>query len=128
MPVNSNLHTPFPRSDLEKRVPLSYQFASIDGKIYPFGFHTILRSGDKAKGEQESGGKDLRHKNSLFGQLFDIKGNKLTVEGGSDYIFNDIDFSSLIKGRDQNLYMVSRSSKLVAMLVLKPVKTRSEHS
>jgi secreted PhoX family phosphatase len=81
---------PVPQSDLEKRVALSSQFVSIDGKIVPFGFHTILRSGDTAG-------------SGVFGQLYDTYGNELVAEDGSKYISNSNDFASLLVGANENL-------------------------
>jgi len=130
--------TPFPGTDLEKRVPLSSQYASVDGKIVPFGFHTILRSGDEPYAEEWESDKDRWHKDrhhkdrwdqdNVFGQLINIRGNNLIAEDGSYYISNDNDFSSLLKGRDKNLYMVSHfESRPGAMYLTQLKQTEDGH-
>lgn len=101
---------PFPSSDLEKHVVLSSQYASVDGKVTPIGFHEIFRSGDK--------GILTRH-SKVFGQLIDQNGNDLIAQDGSPYISNDNDFSALVIGKnDGRLYMVSHFESRPAVMYL----------
>jgi len=89
---------PVPRTDAEKRAILSSPQAIVDGVTVEFGYNTILRSGQT--GIQDPNGFH-------FGQLHDIYGRPLLAEDGSAYIANDNDFSSLLRGTDSKLYMVS---------------------
>jgi len=89
---------PVPRTDAEKRAVLSSDFVEVDGVRVPFGYNTILRSGDH--GSLDASG-------FAFGQLTRIDGSPLLAEDGSAYISNDNDFSSLLRGEDGILYMVS---------------------
>ncbi len=84
-----------PATDAEKRAVQVADTAIIDGTAYDLAFHTILRSG-----QQPAGG-------GTFGQLYDIDGNPLTAADNSLWISNSNDFSSLLIGADNNLYMVS---------------------
>jgi uncharacterized protein len=84
-----------PATDAEKMTILASSSVIIKGKTYPMGYNTILRSGDTVGG-------------GTFGQLFDKNGNPLKATDGSNWISNDNDFSSLLKGKtDGKLYMVS---------------------
>jgi secreted PhoX family phosphatase len=100
---------PFPSTDLEKRVVLTSQYASVDGEIVPLQFNTILRSGDK--------GIMTRH-SEVFGVLVDENGDALIAEDGSDYISNSNDFSALVEGADGKLYMVSHFEDRPAAMYL----------
>ena len=101
---------PFPASDLEKRVILTSEIASVDGKITPIAFHTIFRSGDKGILTRQSG---------IFGQLMEENGDPLLAADGSLYISNDNDFSALVTGtKDGGLYMVSHFESRPAAIYL----------
>lgn len=89
---------PVPRTDAEKRAILTSPQAVVDGVTVELGYNTILRSGQT--GAQDPNG-------FRFGQLHDIQGRPLLAEDGSAYISNDNDFSSLLRGTDGKLYMVS---------------------
>jgi uncharacterized protein len=89
---------PVPRTDAEKRAILTSPQAVVDGVSIDLGYHTVLRSGQT--GTLDADGY-------RFGQLHDIKGQPLLAEDGSPYISNDNDFSSLLRGADGKLYMVS---------------------
>ncbi|NLZ16450.1 MAG: DUF839 domain-containing protein [Desulfobulbaceae bacterium] len=84
---------PFPSTDEQKRQILASPEITVDGKTTAIGFHTILRSGDKA-GE------------GVFGLLLDAKGNPVKNNDGSEHLSNDNDFSSLLTV-DNKLFMVS---------------------
>ncbi|MGD9215850.1 MAG: DUF839 domain-containing protein [Desulfobacteraceae bacterium] len=110
---------PFPSTDLEKRVILTSQYAKVDGKVIPINHHTILRSGDQGGMDHHKGWKGKR--SGVFGQLFDVNGDKLIADDGSPYISNDNDFSALVTGQqDGKLYMVSHfESRPAAMYLTK---------
>lgn len=113
---------PVPTADAEKRLVQATRAIKIDGVRTPTRFRTILRSGQVVG-------------NSVpFGQIFDHSGAPLLAEDGSPFISNDNDFSSLLKGADGKLYMVSHfESRPGAMYltelqqaqngVLKPLRT-----
>ncbi len=83
----------FPVSDADKRKIFASEEVTIDGKAYPIGFQTILRSGDTI-GEE------------TFGLLVDQNGQPVTSKDGSVHISVDNDFSSLLLVGDK-LFMVS---------------------
>jgi hypothetical protein len=85
---------PVPTTDAAKRQIQASPSAVVDGRKVDIGFHTILRSGDKAGA-------------GVYGQLYDKDGNKLLAADGSEYTSNGIDFSSLLRGRHGQLFMVS---------------------
>jgi hypothetical protein len=89
---------PVPLTDQEKRQIIASDRAVVDGQPVAIGYHTILRSGDLRGRRPDIG---------VFGQLFDINGQKLMAEDGSDVISSDNDFSSLLIGDNGRLYMVS---------------------
>ena len=92
-PVPSFKAVHFPVTDADKRAVLASEEVTIDGKTHKIGYHTILRSGDKAG-------------DGIFGLLFDQNGNPVTNKDGSQHISVDNDFSSLLPVGD-NFYMVS---------------------
>jgi secreted PhoX family phosphatase len=100
---------PFPSTDLEKRVILTSQYASVDGEIVDIGYRTIFRSGDKGILDRHS---------DVFGQLVDEFGDDLLADDGSKYISNDNDFSALVNGADDRLYMVSHFESRPAAMYL----------
>ncbi|MCG6863085.1 MAG: DUF839 domain-containing protein [Chromatiaceae bacterium] len=89
---------PVPLTDQEKRQIIASDRAVVDGQPVAIDYHTILRSGDLRGRRPDIG---------VFGQLFDINGQKLMAEDGSDVISSDNDFSSLLIGDNGRLYMVS---------------------
>ena len=108
-----------PTTDTEKRSILAAKSARIDGKKYRLDYNTIMRSGDEPAGSALP-----------FGTLVDQSGTDI------GRVSNDNDFSSLIVGGDNGLYMVSHfESRPAAMYLtellqdsetgqLSPVKTR----
>lgn len=82
-----------PQTDEEKRSILATDGVTINGKHYPLGYHTILRSGDKRKQQ-------------TFGLLIDANGKPITNMDGSTKISNSNDFASLLSVED-SLFMVS---------------------
>jgi secreted PhoX family phosphatase len=104
-----------PTSDLDKRSVLTSSFAIVDGEKVDVNYNTIMRSGDVP-------GRSY----APFGQLFDIEGEPVIAEDGTERVSNDNDFSSLIVGRekqngkDKDLYMVSHfESRPAAMYLTK---------
>jgi len=83
-----------PVTDAEKRAVNATPSADINGKVYPLGFHTIMRSGDKVG-------------TGVFGQLYDINGNIIINKDGSPFISNANDHSSLLPVYGK-LFMVSQ--------------------
>ncbi len=83
----------FPVSDEDKRKILASEEVIIDGKTYPIGFQTILRSGETIG-------------NETFGLLVDQNGQPVKSQDGSVHISVDNDFSSLLPVGDK-LFMVS---------------------
>ncbi len=83
-----------PQSDEEKRAVVATNSVEISGKKHEIAFNTILRSGDRVG-------------DGVFGQVFDINGNPIKSEDGSEWISNSNDFASLLTGKDDKLYMVS---------------------
>lgn len=92
------LEAPVPRTDAEKRAVLTSEYAVLDGVRIPMPYRTILRSGETETNDPAGG---------IFGQLIDINGNPLLAEDGSSYISSDNDFSSLLPGEQDIVYMVS---------------------
>ena len=118
-------NAPVPTNDLDKRSILTSQFAIADGKKLEVNYNTIMRSGDAP------------NRRSLpFGTLIDIHGDPIIDAYGNVRVSNDNDFSSLIQGRGDQLYMVSHfESRPAAMYLtqlrqnprtgeLKPLRTR----
>lgn len=96
---------PVPTTDAEKRSVLASSTATVNGKDYPIGFHTILRSGESYSTPVRSATSATEL--SVFGLLYDKFGDPLYDADGSPVISNDNDFSSLLIGDDGKLYMVS---------------------
>ncbi|PVV14093.1 MAG: hypothetical protein B6D77_03620 [gamma proteobacterium symbiont of Ctena orbiculata] len=119
------VNAPIPTTDLEKRSVLTSQFAIIDGEKVDVEYNTLLRSGDEPKGSW-----------APFGQLHDIEGQPIIAEDGSVRVSNDNDFTSIVRGKNGRLFMVSHfESRPAAMYLtklrqnkktgeLKAVKTR----
>lgn len=89
---------PFPQTDAQKRAILTSDAAIVDGQHVDLGYNVILRSGETGSADPQG---------VRFGQLYDINGQPLRAEDGSEYISNDNDFASLLTGEDGALYMVS---------------------
>ncbi len=83
-----------PETEAEKRAVQVSGSAAVDGKSYDIGFHTILRSGQRAG-------------DGIFGLLYDQAGEIIHLADASPWISNSNDFSSLLTGTDGKLYMVS---------------------
>ncbi|MGY6274074.1 PhoX family protein [Methylomonas sp. MgM2] len=92
---------PVPVSDTEKREVVASPQAVVDGKPVAIDYHVMLRTGDKPS--KAHSGKNA----GIYGQLIDAEGNPVLAEDGSPRISNSTDFSSLLKGRNNRLYMVS---------------------
>lgn len=87
---------PIPVSDLDKRSILTSQFIQGGDVRVDFKYNTIMRSGDNPAGSM-----------APFGTIFDIEGKAVTTADGAVKVSNDNDFSSLIVGEDNKVYMVS---------------------
>jgi len=104
-----------PETETEKRSILVSDKATINGKEYSIGYHTILRSGDKPSSDSE-----------VFGQLYDMNGNKvLNPTDNSEYVSSDNDFSSLLTGMDGNMYMISHFESVPAGMYLTKLNQNS---
>jgi Tol biopolymer transport system component/secreted PhoX family phosphatase len=108
---------PVPTSDLEKRTIMTSQYVTVDDQVVEVGFRTIFRSGDK--------GLMTRHSHA-FGKLIDQNGNALTGEDGSPYISNANDFSSLIIGDHNRLYMLSHFESLPAAIYITQLRQQRD--
>ncbi len=84
---------PVPTTDAEKRSILASDKVTINGQEYDIGYNTIIRSGDEV-----GGGK--------YGLVYDVNGNPVTYEDGSELISNSNDFASLLPFEDK-LFMIS---------------------
>lgn len=104
-------NAPTATSDLDKRSILTSQFALFDGEKVAVNYNTILRSGTYLHGSRFP-----------FGTLIDIEGNEVIDQDGSTRVSNDNDFSSLIKGDDGKLYMVSHFETRPAAMYLTKLK------
>ncbi len=82
-----------PTTDKEKREVRATAEVTVDGKKYPIGFTTLVRSGDKIG-------------SGTFGQVLDQAGKPILGADGAPMISNDIDFSSLLT-RGGKTYVVS---------------------
>jgi secreted PhoX family phosphatase len=96
-----------PTNDLDKRSVLTSNFAVVDGKKVDVNYNTLLRSGEKPRGSW-----------APFGQLHDIEGKKIYSEDGSVRISNDNDFSSIVRGKRGQLFMVSHFESRPAAMYL----------
>ncbi|MCK5831047.1 MAG: DUF839 domain-containing protein [Methylococcales bacterium] len=105
---------PVPISDLDKRSILTSQFVQVDGVKADFKFNSIMRSGDNPKGSL-----------APFGTIFDIEGKKIVAEDGSVRVSNNNDFSSLIIGEDNKVYMVSHFETRPAAVYLTEIDQNS---
>jgi secreted PhoX family phosphatase len=106
-------NAPVPTNDLDKRSILTSQFAIVDGKRVDVDYNVILRSGDQPN-------KSI----FPFGTLIDIEGKEVIREDGSIRVSNDNDFSSLLKGEDGHLYMVSHFESRPAAMYLTKIKQK----
>lgn len=84
----------FPASDADKRAVKASPSVVVDGKSYNIGFNTILRSGD-TRGT------------GVYGQLYDMNGNRLTHGDGSYDISDSQDHSTLLDVHGK-VFMVSQ--------------------
>lgn len=85
-----------PETEDEKKAVLASESVTINGETYPIGFHTIIRSGDKPSPDSDP-----------FGLIFDKNGKPVLNKDGSNYLSDNSDFASLLKGKDGKIYMVS---------------------
>lgn len=104
-------NAPIPTNDLDKRSVLTSQFGILDGEKFDIDYHTIMRSGDKPSWWSLP-----------FGTLIDSEGQVIRGEDGSVLQSNDNDFSSLIKGKHGELYMVSHFESRPAAMYLTELK------
>ena len=93
-----------PLSDKDKRAVRATSEISIDGKTYPIGFNTILRSGDKV-GE------------GVYGQVLDKYNRPIANEDGTPFISNSNDFASLHQV-GKKLFMISHFESRPAAMYL----------
>jgi secreted PhoX family phosphatase len=82
-----------PETDAEKSSIVVSKSIKIHDETYKIGFHTILRSGDKAG-------------DGIFGQILDFEANPILSEDGSVKISNNNDFASLLP-IGKKIFMVS---------------------
>ncbi|MCK5355060.1 MAG: hypothetical protein KAJ63_08070, partial [Methyloprofundus sp.] len=106
---------PVPTNDLEKRSILTSQFVQMNGVKADFNFNVIMRSGDNPEGSV-----------APFGTIVDIEGQKIVAEDGSVRVSNKNDFSSLVAGKDQNIYMVSHFETRPAAVYLTEIEQNPE--
>ena len=96
-----------PTNDLDKRSVLTSQFAVVDGKKVEIKYNTLLRSGDEPNGSL-----------APFGKIFNIEGEPVKFEDGSEFISNSNDYSSIIEGKRGGLFMVSHFENRPAAMYL----------
>lgn len=89
-------NAPVPTNDFDKRSLLTSQQVKVGDAVMDFKYNTLMRSGDNPEGSV-----------AAFGTIFDIEGQPIKSEDGSIKISNDNDFSSLVTGEDDKVYMVS---------------------
>ena len=99
---------PVPTTDAAKREVVASPSAIVNGRKVGIGFHVIMRSGDQVGW----------HKKATFGQILDKNGDPILAEDGSPFISNDNDFSSLLTGKDGDVYMVSHFESRPAAMYL----------
>jgi len=104
---------PVPTTPEEKRAILAADYAVVDGRYVPINYNVIARSGDIIGRGRKAG---------VFGQLIDSNGYDIQAEDGSPIISNDNDFSSLVKGEDGRLYMVSHFESRPGAMYLTKLK------
>lgn len=105
---------PIPTNDLDKRSILTSQFAIVDGEKIEVPYNTLLRSGDKPRGSELP-----------FGMLIDIEGQPIVADGHVR-VSNDNDYSSLLKGKDGQLFMVSHFESRPAAMYLTQLHQNKE--
>ncbi len=107
---------PVPVTDAEKREVVASPEVTVNGKTAQVGYKVIMRSGDKPSRAFAG------HNAGVFGQLVDSAGNSLYAEDGSLRISNSNDFSSLLKVKNNRLYMVSQFEDRPAAMYLTELK------
>lgn len=85
---------PVPTTDAQMRVVTASPSATVDGRTVDIGYNVIARSGDKIG-------------SGVYGKLVDINGDTLFDADGEEIISNSPDFSSLLRGKHGQLFMVS---------------------
>jgi uncharacterized protein len=95
-----------PTTDAEKRSVLASESVRVDWKDYAIGYNTIMRSGATPPYNDPAAG------DMPFGTLIDINGDPI---GRSS---NDNDFSSLVRGDEGGLFMVSHFESRPAAVYL----------
>ncbi len=103
---------PVPVSDSDKRKILASGEVTVDGKKYEIGYHTILRSGDRAGG-------------GTFGLLLDQDGKPVRNRDGSEHISVDNDNATLHQVGDR-LFMVSHFESRPGAMYLTELKQDSQ--
>ncbi len=103
---------PVPITDEDKRKIVVSEEVTMDGKIIPLKYNTLMRSGDKV-GE------------GVFGLVLDKDGNKVLNKDGSVHISVDNDFSSLLPIGDK-LFMVSHFETRPAVMYLTELEQDKE--
>jgi secreted PhoX family phosphatase len=88
---------PVPVSDDDKRGILSTATVWIKGQRHALPYRTLLRSGDRPPGSPLP-----------FGSLTDNRGQPLLDRNGNPRVSNRNDFSSLLRGKHGELFMVSQ--------------------
>ncbi|WP_428353414.1 alkaline phosphatase PhoX [Methyloprofundus sp.] len=106
---------PVPTNDLDKRSILTSQYLQVGDYKADVKFNAIMRSGDNPEGSI-----------APFGTIFDIEGQNIVAEDGSVRVSSDNDFSSLITGEDNKLYMVSHFETRPAAVYLTELDQNTE--
>jgi secreted PhoX family phosphatase/outer membrane murein-binding lipoprotein Lpp len=107
----------YPTTDADKRAVLASPYAIVETNSYDIasiGFHTILRSGEKAA-ESDA---------FPFGQIVDVNGEAVYAADGSADISNSNDFASLLPV-GSSLYMVSHFEDRPAAMYLTELNQNS---
>ena len=101
-----------PTTDAQKREVLATSKVDVDGRKQSIGYHTLLRSGQKA-GE------------GTFGLIMDEKGKPLVGKDGALMISNATDFSSLLNV-DGKLFVVSHFETRPAAMYLTSLERNAQ--
>jgi uncharacterized protein len=101
-----------PVTDAQKRAVQASDLAVVDGQAHEIGYHTILRSGQRAG-------------DGIFGELVDIHGKPVMAADGSHTISDAIDFSSLIQ-KDGALFMISHFESRPGAMYLSKLAQNAE--
>ena len=96
-------------TNFEKSLILSSEYVNVDNTLTNIGYNTIVRAGDELGG-------------GTFGMLVDVNGDPILNDDGTPRIDNSHDFSSLIMGKNEKIYMVSHIESRPAAMYLTELK------